>query len=1034
MWNDMSQLIRTNRIYDLDTNSPMAAPPVEFAVSTANKTFTQYKVLKEERSEKPPNVTNLNFEKLVHGTFHVKKEDYETFLSHVANFVFDERVPMGLVERPLTEANDGTRLSPLRVDLDFRFPVNEKFMEDGIPKRVIGTKIAQDFVQLLGDELSNIADYDDFEPDKVTIYAMQKPTPEHDKSKNVIKDGIHIFCKTIQMVPELHLFLRHKMLSKLETVLPPECFEITNKGDIYDETVLYKGGWMIHGNRKKGKHSYGILFRANYLPKEPKSKVNIVKTRLTRDSNKQLVKTLSIRYGIEGTYAIGIQDDSHEEFQKFVERNPRAKQSLHLNSVRNHRDPISMSQSQIIESQIQTFSLDHAAALDKTNDLKTAAWLIDMLAETRSSSYDTWVNVGICLRNMSRIEGLPDVRTGSVKETMPDKSEIVIDNGMYNLWVEFSRKSKKYIEGTEDKEDWYNKFWLKFGSRSNLDAMIKRPTLRLWAKSDSPMRYQAYLDHDIDAEIRRVVQSGGTHVDVANLARIMYGDEFICANIKNSMWYQFKNTDHRFVRSDSATILRRKLSTLIRNRFAKYANDRHTELTNRNSRITNGDITGSDGESLAPVDIQKDELIKTAYAINRSLGQTKFLNDTITECKHRFYETFGEDFIKKLDTNKNLVCFTNGVYDLEHSIFRDGRPEDMISMTVGYDYIEYDEGDEKIMMIHDMFRKIFTSPSVNNYMWKIMASVLCGDNWRQEIYFMNGVGANGKSVLANWLMKALGDYGIKPSVSLITDKRGNAQSASPEIYSLKNKRFVYMEEPDEGENVKINHALLKDWSGGGTLRGRPLYADLETFNIMFKLFFSCNDFPKISTEEAMWRRLKVVHFKSKFVKPEATIHDPKTEFYRDERLASDDFIEEYSPYFMSILIEEYRTQWNSIEKRTAFREPLEVLEYSKEKRMESEVIHQVFDSMFVTVDAGELASRYLGDNDLIRQELLTKKEITKALQSNELVIGGMRGGGLGTLKKAIKNYFSAINVKEIPILYDGKMRVHYPFKHRVNDS
>lgn len=1011
----------------------MSAPPVEFAVSTANKTFRQYYVSKDERTVKPPNVTNLNFEKLELGTFHIVKEDYETFLSHVANFVFDERVPMGLVERPLTEANDGTRLSPLRVDLDFRFPVNEKFMEDGIPKRVIGTKIAQDFVQLLWDELSKIADYEDFDPDRVTIYAMQKPTPEHDKSKNVIKDGLHIFCKTIQMVPELHLFLRHKMLSKMESVLPPECFEITNKADIYDETVLYKGGWMLHGNRKKGKHSYGILFRANYLPKEPKTKANIVKKRMTRDSNKQLVKTLSIRYGIEGTYAIGIQDGIHEDFQRFVERNSRAKQSLHLNSVRNHRDPISLAQSQIIESQIQNFSLDHSATLDKTNDLKTAAWLVDMLSVSRSTSYDTWVNVGICLRNMSRVEGLPDVRTGSLKKTMSDKTEIVIDNGMYNLWVEFSRKSPKYIEGTEDKEDWYNKFWLKFGSRSNLDSMIKRPTLRLWAKGDSPTRYQSYLDNDIDAEIKRVVQSGGTHVDVANLARIMYGDEFICANIKNSVWYQFKKTDHRFVRSDSATTLRRNLSTTIRNRFITYANVRNTELTQMNVRINNGELTGSNGETLTPVDIQKDELMKTAYAINRSLGQTKFLNDTITECKHRFYETFGEDFIKKLDTNKSLVCFTNGVYDIDNDVFRDGRPEDMVSMTVGYDYIEYDEGDEKVAMIRDMFRKIFTSPTVNSYMWKIMASVLCGENWRQEIYFMNGVGANGKSVLANWLMKAMGDYGIKPSVSLITDRRGNAQSASPEIYSLKNKRFVYMEEPDEGENVSINHALLKDWSGGGTLRGRPLYGDLETFNIMFKLFFSCNDFPKISTEEAMWRRLKVVHFKSKFVKPEATINYPETEFYRDERLASDDFIEEHAPYFMSVLVEEYRSQWNTKLKRDKFREPKEVLEFSKEKRMESEVIHQVFDSIFVTVDAGEMASRFQGNDELVKKELLTRKEITKTLQSNELVMGGMKGGGVKKLKKAIDNYFNTINVKEIPLVHEGKSRVYYPFKLRVND-
>lgn len=996
----------------------MFAPPVEFAVANATKSFDQYKVTDRERAEKPPNVTNLNFEKMKTGKFHVRKDEYDTFLSHVANYVFDERVPLGLVERPLTEANDGTRLSPLRVDLDFRFPADERFMDDGVPKRIIGIKIAEDFVNLLWSELVKIADFEDFEPSDVVIYVMQKPTPEYDESKGIIKDGLHIFCKTIQMVPELHLFLRKRVLSKLEDTLPVECFESTTKTDIYDETVLYKGGWMLHGNRKTGKYSYGMLFRAHYNPQVPETKPKIVKTRISRDMNKQLVKTLSIRYGIEGTYAIGIQDEAHTEFQEFVNSNAKAKQSLLLNSVKNHRDPISHTQSNIISSQIERYSLDSDVALDKTNDLKNASWLVDMLSKTRSSAYDTWVNVGICLRNMSRIEGLPDVRTGSVSETLPDGIEIVTDNGMYNLWIEFSRKSDKYMEGMEEKEDWYNKYWLKFGSRSNLDTMIKRPTLRLWAKNDNAVRYQKFLDNDIHTEVGRVVRSGGTHVDMANLARIMYGDEFICANIKNSVWFQFLKSSHRFVRSDSATTLRRNLSHDVRLQFQDYRRKIEGEIARANADNPDNMI-----------DVSKDERVKSCHAIFRSLGQTKFLNDTITECKHRFYETFGEDFIRKLDTNKNLLCFNNGVYDLEHSIFRDGRPEDMISMTVGYDHIDYDDEDPKSILIRDMFSKIFTNKSVNIYMWKIMSSVLCGENWRQEIYFMNGVGANGKSVLANWLMKAMGDYAIKPSVSLITDKRSNAQSASPETYSLKNKRLVYMEEPDEGDDVKINHALLKDWSGGGQIRGRPLYGDLETFNSMFKLFFSCNEFPKISTEEAMWRRLKVIHFKSKFVKPETPINDATTQFRRDEKLASDDFIEEHVPQFMAILLDEYRSQWKTETQRNTFREPYEIDEFSREKRKESELIDSVFDTIFDVIDAGTFSSKYEGNDELIKKDLMTEIEIYNNIKSRP----ELRGTKNSTreIRKSARTYLDTINARQIPVVHNGITKIYYPFKLKV---
>lgn len=1004
----------------------MSGPPVQFSVANATKTFQQYKVTDSERVEKPPNVTNLNFDKIKLGKFHVAKTDYETFLSHVANYVFDDRVPLGFVERPLTEKNDGTRLSPLRVDLDFRFPATGAFMEDGTPKRVVSIDEAMNFVSVLWEELCKIVDFTEYEPDTAVFYGMRKPKPELDEKNNLIKDGLHVFCKQIQLVPELHLYLRKRVMNRLDEILPSECFIATNKQDIYDETVLYKGGWMLHGNRKKDKAAYNVIFRANYDPKDISKPATISRSRLSKDANKQLVKTLSIRYGIEGTYAPGINEDIRSEFREFVSKNAKARQSLNLNSVKNHRDPISLSQSSVIESQMLMYALDDTVVLDKTNYLKTAAWLVDMLGESRSSSFGTWANVGICLRNMSRVEGLPDVRTGTVTEKMPDGNEIIIDNGMFNLWIAFSRKSPKYVEGMEEKEDWYNKFWLKFTSKSDLDSMIKRPTLKMWARSDSPERYQKFLDTDVKTELERVVRGGGTHVDVANLARIMYGDEFICANIKNKLWYQFQKSSHRFVRIDSATTLRRKLNTIIRGKFEAYAADRSKYLNRRNEQIRTGDLTGSDGAELTPVDIQKDEYIKTAFAITRSLGQSKFLNDVINECQHRFYETYGEDFIKKLDTNKDLICFNNGVYDMNYDEFRDGRPEDMVSMTVGYDYVEYDEDDPKVEFIREMFGKIFTESDVNTYMWKIMASVICGENWMQEIYFMNGAGANGKSVLASWMAKAMGDYAIKPNVTLITDKRTNAQSASPETYSLKNKRFVYMEEPDEGDDITINNGLLKDWSGGGTLRGRPLYGELESFAPMFKLFFSCNAFPKITPEEAMWRRLKVIHFKSKFIKKGVKISDPETQFERDERVASEDFIAEYVPQFMSMLIEEYRKQWR--DRKLPFHEPEAVLQFSREKRMESEVIHQIFDSVVSPIDAGELAATYIGDDEAIQRDLLTEEDIYLAIRNGTESRTLLKKKTKSSIRASIRQYLDIINAREIHIKVGGKDRVYYPYK------
>ena len=50
-----------------------------------------------------------------------------------------------------------------------------------------------------------------------------------------------------------------------------------------------------------------------------------------------------------------------------------------------------------------------------------------------------------------------------------------------------------------------------------------------------------------------------------------------------------------------------------------------------------------------------------------------------------FYKT-DISFIEKLDSNNNLMGFNNGIYDLRTLKFRDGTPEDMITISVGYDY------------------------------------------------------------------------------------------------------------------------------------------------------------------------------------------------------------------------------------------------------------------------------------------------------------------------------------------------------------
>ena len=48
------------------------------------------------------------------------------------------------------------------------------------------------------------------------------------------------------------------------------------------------------------------------------------------------------------------------------------------------------------------------------------------------------------------------------------------------------------------------------------------------------------------------------------------------------------------------------------------------------------------------------------------------------ECKELFYKC---GFEEHMNENAKLLCFTNGVFDYDTLTFRDGKPEDMCSLS-----------------------------------------------------------------------------------------------------------------------------------------------------------------------------------------------------------------------------------------------------------------------------------------------------------------------------------------------------------------
>mmetsp|Transcript_15054 Transcript_15054/g.26156 ORF Transcript_15054/g.26156 Transcript_15054/m.26156 type:complete len:114 (-) Transcript_15054:473-814(-) len=56
---------------------------------------------------------------------------------------------------------------------------------------------------------------------------------------------------------------------------------------------------------------------------------------------------------------------------------------------------------------------------------------------------------------------------------------------------------------------------------------------------------------------------------------------------------------------------------------------------------------------------------------------------------------FDTTFLAKLDSDPNLIAFTNGVWDLKKGLFRSACPDDNLSISTGYDYLEQVNQDDK---------------------------------------------------------------------------------------------------------------------------------------------------------------------------------------------------------------------------------------------------------------------------------------------------------------------------------------------------
>lgn len=509
--------------------------------------------------------------------------------------------------------------------------------------------------------------------------------------------------------------------------------------------------------------------------------------------------------------------------------------------------------------------------------------VVDLLDANRANNYQDWIRVGWCLRN--------------------------IDHRLLDQWISFSKKSEKFVDGECERMWSYMR-----------DEGLSIGTLYMWAKQDNLTGFMELQKTDLSNLLYRSISE--THHDIAKVVHFMYKYEFVCSSIKNNFWYEYKN--HRWNNNDCGFGLRNKLSTEVVREYSLAA-------ANYNNKAAQEEVEAEQQRLL--------DIAKKLNGIALKLKQSPFKDNIIKECREMFYV---EKFEEKLDSKCYLIGFLNGVYDLDVMEFREGRPDDYISLTTGVNYTLMNRNHPCQRDIQKFLNTIFTKTHIKEYVLLVLSSFLNGSIKEERFHIWTGSGANGKSKLIDLFEQSFGEYCCKFPVTLLTQKRAASNAATSELARAKGKRFACLQEPAEDE--KLNIGLMKELTGGDKIMARLIYKEPIEFKPQFKMILTCNHLPNVPSDDGgTWRRLRAVEFTSKFT--DNPNPENPNEFPIDMTISQK--FEDWKEHFMTLLIEYYRKYMEG-----GIVEPEEVLKYTKEYQKNNDVMLEFVEAEIDKYDPG----------------------------------------------------------------------------------
>lgn len=771
----------------------------------------------------------------------------------------------GLLETP-------QEVQPILVDIDLSTDVLPLSGQDHLYSRRMVTDLVECFQTAIREMWSGILT----KPQECSCFLLEKPI-RHVKTnggKEMWKNGFHLHfpCLWADRPTQHALFCQVMMIWKEKKM--DRYKDMPSIEQFLDLGVVQGHGssWLLYGMAKsEEEHPYQVtamlrengewlegedwphffdLLEYNIYDKQPDGSFVCIPLETKEDILVNLPRILSIHLGgreeyvlpgisMEGPASPLVGPSSLRQNQTLQESHARWEQvTSTTSSSRPHApsgDPKGSMATTNGHRRHDDFSMDDVRLL------------MTMVSKDRASRYDDWMTVGWLLYNLfqSSEEGLQE-------------------------WLLFSRQDVSKFNEAECRYQWSK---MKLGG-------LTIGTLRYLARTDSPLQYKEFTRQRVKTSIEQAFRcQQATHYDIAVALYEHYSDEFVCASIRDRIWYRFHN--HVWHRTEEGVTLRQKISTEIISLFEGLYKE-----TVSQERFNDTDAT----------DRYLQQQRKHIQQILRNLKSSSFKANVMREASDLFYD---ETFMNRLDEDPGLFAFSNGVFDLRKSIFRSGLPSDMLSVQSPVAYRDhFTEDSPAVRDVWDFFEKVFPDRSVRSYFLDHASELFFGRNFRKHFQVWTGDGDNGKSVTQKLFEHLLGKYSVKLPTSLITGKRTQSSGACPELARTgSGVRLAMLQEPDMKDVVNVG--ILKELSGNDSFFARGLYSQGREVNPMFKLVLICNEPPKLpNSDAATWNRIRVIPFEATFCRDAPTCPE---EQLRTKMFPRDDHFDEKIPKMVEAL-------------------------------------------------------------------------------------------------------------------------------------